>query len=158
MVQSTICVLLTKNHYTCPNGKVFFNASIIWGVIGPQRQFSHGQIYYGLLFFFIIGAVTPVINWLILKNGQTLQSSICIGQCSFLGQGTFLQPLHITIPPTVLWACSLDGGLKKWFHWWSKYNYSLSAGLDIGLAWCSLIIFLCLSLTNTDFPSWWETM
>ena len=44
---------------------------------------------------------------------------------------------------------------KKWFHWWSKYNYSLSAGLDIGLAWCSLIIFLCLSLTNTDFPSWW---
>ena len=51
MVQSTICVLLTKNHYTCPNGKVFFNASIIWGVIGPQRQFSHGQIYYGLLFF-----------------------------------------------------------------------------------------------------------
>ena len=55
----------------------------------------------------------PVINWLILKNGQTLQSSICIGQCSFLGQGTFLQPLHITIPPTVLWVCSLDGGLKR---------------------------------------------
>ena len=69
MVQSTICVLLTKNH-TCPNGKVFFNASIIWGVIGPQRQFSHGQIYYGLLFFFIIGAVTPVINWLILKMAK----------------------------------------------------------------------------------------
>ena len=48
-----------------------------------------------------------------LENGQTLQSSICIGQCSFLGQGTFLQPLHITIPPTVLWVCSLDGGLKS---------------------------------------------
>ena len=63
-------------------------------------------------FLFIIGA-DPVINWLILKNGQTLQSSICIGQCSFLGQGTFLQPLHITIPPTVLWVCSLDGGLKE---------------------------------------------
>jgi hypothetical protein len=32
-----ICTPKQKSNFTCPNGKVFFNASIIWGVIGPQR-------------------------------------------------------------------------------------------------------------------------
>ena len=29
----------------CPQTEVFGTASIIWGVIGPSRQFSKGQIY-----------------------------------------------------------------------------------------------------------------
>ncbi|KAK7678786.1 hypothetical protein QCA50_018221 [Cerrena zonata] len=28
-------------------------------------------------------------------------------------------------------------------------------GLDIGLAWLMLMIFLCLNLTNAKFPTWW---
>lgn len=42
--------------------------------------------------------------------------------------------------------------------WWAKYNYVLSAGLDSGLAICTILIFLTLSLTNVNgglFPSWW---
>ena len=80
--------------------------------LDPNVNSHMGRFIMGY-FSFHHWCCDPVINWLILKNGQTLQSSICIGQCSFLGQGTFLQPLHITIPPTVLWACSLDGGLKR---------------------------------------------
>lgn len=37
------------------------------------------------------------------------------------------------------------------------YTYVLSAGLDVGLALCTILIFLTLQLTNTDFPSWWGT-
>ena len=48
------------NGFTCPSTQVFGTASIIWGLIGPQRQFSHGQLYYPLLFFFIVGFATPV--------------------------------------------------------------------------------------------------
>ena len=32
-------------HNQCPGTQVFGTASIIWGVIGPARQFSKGQIY-----------------------------------------------------------------------------------------------------------------
>jgi OPT oligopeptide transporter protein len=32
-----ICTEDQKNNFTCPGGRVFFNASIIWGVIGPAR-------------------------------------------------------------------------------------------------------------------------
>jgi ABC-type Co2+ transport system permease subunit len=34
------------NHFfICPSTQTFGTASIIWGVIGPQRQFASGQIY-----------------------------------------------------------------------------------------------------------------
>jgi len=55
------CTLHQPEHFTCPGGKVFFSASIIWGLIGPQRIFSPGQIYSGLFWFFLVGARTPVI-------------------------------------------------------------------------------------------------
>lgn len=151
-----ICAPDQKSHYNCPNGRVFFNASIIWGVIGPQRQFSHGQIYYGLLFFFILGAALPVINWLVLKKWPNSPIKWLNWPVFFSGTGyippatPFIYSMYCTIGLFFGWFVK-----RKWFHWWAKYNYSLSAGLDIGLAWSALIIFLGLSITNTDFPSWW---
>ncbi|KAG7662811.1 uncharacterized protein J8A68_003665 [[Candida] subhashii] len=151
-----LCTPTQANHYTCPNGKVFFNASIIWGVIGPKRQFSPGQLYDGLLWFFFIGAILPVISWLILKKWPNSFVKYLNWPVFFSGTGY--------IPPatpynyTSYCAVGLAFGWwikRKWFHWWTKYNYSLSAGMDIGLAWCSLIIFLCIGMTNTNAPSWW---
>lgn len=151
-----LCEPDQANKYTCPNGKVFFNASIIWGVIGPQRQFSQGQIYYGLLFFFIIGALLPIMNWLILKKWPNSPIKWLNWPVFFSGTGY--------IPPATPYnysaycAVGLAFGYwikRRWFHWWSKYNYSLSAGLDIGMAWSSVIIFLTISLTKTSAPNWW---
>lgn len=55
-----ICSTTQKNGFSCPNTQVFGTASIIWGVIGPARQFSQGQIYYGLVFFFLVGFLAPL--------------------------------------------------------------------------------------------------
>ena len=153
---NNLCEPHQLSHFTCPNGRVFFTASIIWGVIGPQRMFSHGVIYYGLLFFFIVGAVLPVISWLLLKKWPNSAIRWLNWPVFFSGTGY--------IPPATPYnygAYCLVGLVFGWFikrrffHWWTKYNYSLSAGLDIGLAWSSLIIFLALSLTDTQAPSWW---
>ncbi|ODV82195.1 small oligopeptide transporter [Suhomyces tanzawaensis NRRL Y-17324] len=153
-----LCAPDQKNNYVCPGGTVFFNSSIIWGVIGPQRQFSPGQVYYKLLFFFILGALLPIVSWLILKKWPNSPIRWMNWPVFFSGTGQ--------IPPATAYnyasycAVGLFFGWfvkRKWFHWWTKYNYSLSAGLDIGLAWSLLIIFLCLNLTNTEMPSWWGT-
>jgi hypothetical protein len=42
-----ICSTTQKDGFICPNTEVFGTASFIWGVIGPQRQFSSGQVYHG---------------------------------------------------------------------------------------------------------------
>ncbi|CAH2354633.1 oligopeptide transporter 1 [[Candida] railenensis] len=154
-----LCDADQPNNFTCPNGKVFFTASIIWGVIGPGRIFSHGQIYYGLLFFFIIGAVCPIANWLILKKWPN-------SPVRWLNWPVFFSGTAY-IPPATPYnygAYCLTGLMfgyvikRKFFHWWTKYNYSLSAGLDIGLAWSSLIIFLAMNTSSTHYmktPKWW---
>jgi hypothetical protein len=35
-----------KHGFSCPNTEVFYTASIIWGVIGPQQIFNKGQTYH----------------------------------------------------------------------------------------------------------------
>lgn len=55
-----MCSTTQDNGFTCPSTQVFGTASIIWGLIGPARQFSQGQLYYGLLFFFIVGFMAPL--------------------------------------------------------------------------------------------------
>ena len=40
-----ICDTHQQDGFICPSTQVFGTASIIWGVIGPQRQFSKGQLY-----------------------------------------------------------------------------------------------------------------
>lgn len=60
-----ICSPKQKDGFICPGTQVFGTASIIWGAIGPALQFSKGQIYYGLVFFFLIGALCPLVAYLI---------------------------------------------------------------------------------------------
>lgn len=40
-----VCSSTQKQGITCPNAKTFFNASVIWGVVGPKRMFSSGALY-----------------------------------------------------------------------------------------------------------------
>jgi OPT family oligopeptide transporter len=54
--------------FICPSTQTFGTASIIWGVIGPQRQFAKGQVYYGLVFFFLIGTFLPLFTWLLSRK------------------------------------------------------------------------------------------
>jgi hypothetical protein len=50
-----LCDPHNTQRFTCAGSKVVYNASIIWGTIGPQRMFQHGQVYNGLMYFFILG-------------------------------------------------------------------------------------------------------
>ena len=50
-----LCESTNKQRFTCNGAKVMYNASLIWGTIGPQRMFQSGQVYNGLVYFFLIG-------------------------------------------------------------------------------------------------------
>jgi hypothetical protein len=41
-----MCTTNQKDGFICPSTEVFGTASIIWGVIGPSRLFSKGEVYY----------------------------------------------------------------------------------------------------------------
>ncbi|KAL9121181.1 MAG: hypothetical protein Q9187_002259 [Circinaria calcarea] len=151
-----ICDQNNKQHFSCPGGRVFFNASVIWGLIGPARIFSAGQIYNSLLYFFLAGALGPPIFYFLARAFPKSNLRYVNVPLIFGGAGQI--PPATTINYTT-WAAvgfAFNKVIKnKYRGWWSHYNYITSAGLDTGLAICTIVIFLTLQLTNQEPPSWW---
>ncbi|KAI3343510.1 OPT oligopeptide transporter protein-domain-containing protein [Ustulina deusta] len=151
-----ICDITQPQRFTCPGGRVFFSASVIWGLIGPARVFSPGQVYSGLLSFFAIGAVTPVIIYFAAKRYPRSPVKYLMAPLIFGGAGN--------IPPATP-LNYLSWGIvgyvfqfvikKRHFRWWSRLNYLTSAGLDLGLALGTIVIFLAFTLRDIDPPQWW---
>lgn len=153
-----LCARQHPDHFTCPQARVFGTASLIWGAIGPQRLFNPGQIYYPLLYFFLIGALLPIPFYLASRKWP--QSWFKYVNLPVFMNGTSLMP-----PATGInfssWA--MTGFVfqywirRRHFKWWSRYNYILSAALDSGVAVGSIVIFFCLQYPNNGgFElAWW---
>ncbi|KAJ5091060.1 hypothetical protein NUU61_005930 [Penicillium alfredii] len=153
-----VCSQHQPNHYSCPNGRVFFNASVIWGVIGPKRMFSIGELYSPLMFFWIAGALFPVVIYFGARAFpcspiRYLSAPLIFGGAGLIPPATPLNYLSWGLVGFIFNRLIRN----RWRGWWMQYNYVLSAGLDVGLALCTILIFLALNLTGKSFPEWWGT-
>ncbi|KAJ3497382.1 hypothetical protein NLG97_g1940 [Lecanicillium saksenae] len=145
-----------KDHFTCPNGRAFFSSSIVWGVIGPRRMFGAGSMYSYFNFFWLGGAVLPVILYLLvhkagIKFFRHLNAPIMFGSMAWLPPAT---PLSFSS-----WAIV---GLifNRWIHrrwngWWATYNYITASALDAGLILSTVIIFFAITFPGVPIPKWW---
>ncbi|KAH0003640.1 small oligopeptide transporter, partial [Aureobasidium melanogenum] len=149
-----LCALHQVNHFTCPGGRVFYNASVIWGVIGPARMFSGDATYKNLQWFWLAGAAAPVIFFFAAKQWPKSPIRFLSAPLIFGGTGQ--------IPPAtplnyLSWGV-VGFIFNKWIRnryrgWWMRFNYITSAALDSGLAISTILIVLTISLTNTDAPN-----
>ncbi|RYP57824.1 hypothetical protein DL769_009255 [Monosporascus sp. CRB-8-3] len=151
-----VCEVTQPERFTCPGGRVFFSASVIWGLIGPARVFSPGQVYSGLMVFFIVGAVTPIAIYFAAKRwprspAQYLMAPLIFGGASAIPPATPLNYLSWGIVGYIFQYRIK----KKYFGWWSRLSYLTSSGLDLGLALSTLFIFFAFTLTEIDPPQWW---
>lgn len=51
-----LVALTEQTAFWCPSAKTFATSSVVWGLIGPARQFNQGKIYSATLFGFLVGA------------------------------------------------------------------------------------------------------
>ncbi|KAH9167234.1 small oligopeptide transporter [Lactarius sanguifluus] len=157
-----LCSPDQKDGFICPSTTVFGTASIIWGVIGPARLFSQGGLYYGLVFFFLAGAVLPVVQWVLHKKLNIGFLKYLNFPLMFTGTGNMPPATPLNYVPWVL-VCFLFNYVirRRHFGWWSKYNYVLSAGLDAGYAVGLIIIFFVLqypkngTIALDTIQAWW---
>ncbi|KAE9983580.1 hypothetical protein EG327_005437 [Venturia inaequalis] len=151
-----ICESDQSNGFTCPSGRTVFSSSVIWGLIGPARLYSVGSIYSGLLHFFWIGALIPVVTWLLYKKtGKKIFRSI---NWPLIFVGTYNVPpaTGINYSSWALVNFIFNKVLfQRFFAWWTKYNYILAAALDTGTALSGIVIFFCILYPGGKFPDWW---
>jgi OPT family small oligopeptide transporter len=151
-----ICTARQTDHYSCPNGRVFFNASVIWGAIGPGRIFSPGAIYAPMLWFFLVGAIVPVLFYLGARAFPKSPIRFLNAPILFGGSGLIPPATPLNYLSWGIVGFFFNKYIRnRWRGWWMHYNYVFSAGLDVGLALCTILIFVTLRLTNSRFPSWW---
>ncbi|PWY74905.1 small oligopeptide transporter [Aspergillus eucalypticola CBS 122712] len=153
-----VCSETQADNYTCPNGRVFYQASVIWGLIGPQRIFSPGQLYSGLMWFWLAGAILPVVIYIGARMYPKSQIRFLNAPLIFGGAGLIPPATPLNYLTWGLVGIVFNKYIRdRWRGWWMHYNYVLSAGLDVGLDLCTILIFLTLDLTSTSFPTWWGT-
>ncbi|KAF8195689.1 OPT oligopeptide transporter [Mycena galopus ATCC 62051] len=151
-----------KDGFWCPSTVVFGTASIIWGVIGPQRQFSSGQIYNSLTFFFLVGFLAPLGAWLITLKWPNSFIRYVNFPVIFSGTGAIPPASAINYVPWAIVGFIFQFVIRRrHFAWWTKYNYVLSAAMDSGVAISAVLIFFILeyprggTIGANTIATWW---
>ncbi|KIJ40174.1 hypothetical protein M422DRAFT_107595, partial [Sphaerobolus stellatus SS14] len=157
-----MCNQQKETFFICPGTEVFGTASIVWGVIGPARQFSRGEIYYPLVFFFLIGAFLPIIPYMITRRYPSSWARYVNFPVLFSGTGLIPPATALNFVPWALISFIFQYVIRRrHFSWWAKYNYVLSAGLDAGVAISVIVIFFTLqfpkhgSIGSHSVQTWW---
>ncbi|KAH8117482.1 oligopeptide transporter [Phellopilus nigrolimitatus] len=159
---SDMCSPKQPDGFICPSTEVFGTASIIWGVIGPALQFSKGQIYYGLLFFFLIGMLAPIFSYVMTYKFPNSFFKYVNFPVIFTGTGLIPPATAMNYVPWAIVGFVFQYVIRRrHFSWWTKYNYVLSAALDSSVAIAVILIFFCLqypkngSIGATTIQTWW---
>ncbi|KAJ9285646.1 hypothetical protein DTO027B5_6445 [Paecilomyces variotii] len=152
-----ICASKDNNGYSCPHGEVTYSSSLIWGALGPGRNFSPGQLYGKLLWFFLVGPLAVLATWLLSRRWKFF---------NYVSWPVIFGAMGLVPPATGVnfsswWVVNVlfNGLLKRRKPaWWTKYNYVLSAALDSGVAVSTIIIFFCIILPGGTLTWWGNTV
>ncbi|KAJ4850720.1 Oligopeptide transporter 3 [Turnera subulata] len=142
--------------WTCPKYRVTFDASVIWGLIGPKRLFGPGGMYRNLVWLYLIGAFLPVPVWVLSKMYPD-KKWIPLINIPVISYGFAGMP---PATPTNIASWLVTGGIFNYFvfkyhkRWWQRYNYVLSAALDAGTAFMGVLLFLALQNNGVNVK-WW---
>jgi len=151
-------LLPPNSPWTCPGDRVFFDASVIWGLVGPKRIFGSQGNYAAMNWFFLGGALGPVIVWS-LHKAFPKRSWIPLVNLPVLLGATAMMP-----PATAVnynsWI--LVGTIFNLFvfryrkSWWQRYNYVLSAAMDAGVAFMAVLLYFSVGMEEKSLD-WWGT-
>ncbi|KAF2323848.1 hypothetical protein GH714_000818 [Hevea brasiliensis] len=143
--------------WTCPGDDVFYNASIIWGVIGPLRMFGKLGLYSNMSWLFLVGLLAPVPIWLLSLKYPEKKWIRLIHMPIFLSATAGMPPARAVHYLT--WgAVGIFFNFyvyRRYKAWWARHNYILSAALSAGVAFMGIILFFSLQAQNIYGPDWW---
>ncbi|QHO26527.1 hypothetical protein HN51_023627 [Arachis hypogaea] len=143
--------------WTCPGDDVFYNASIIWGVVGPGRMFTREGIYPELNWFFLVGLLAPVPVWLLSRKFPEHKWIELINMPLIIQGASGIPPAR-----TVNYIMWIIVGIffnvyvyNKFKAWWARHTYILSAALDAGVAFMGVMLYFTLQNYGVYGPKWW---
>uniref|UniRef100_A0A0D9WRV8 Oligopeptide transporter 4 n=1 Tax=Leersia perrieri TaxID=77586 RepID=A0A0D9WRV8_9ORYZ len=144
--------------WTCANDRVSFDASVIWGLVGPLRIFGPEGNYGALNWFFLVGAAGPVIVYIFHKMFPNKKWITLINLPVLIGATASMPPAtSVNYNSWLLTSTIFNFFVFRYRKkWWERYNYILSAALDAGVAFMAVLVYFSLSMENRSID-WWGT-
>ncbi|KAF9285516.1 hypothetical protein BGZ68_003795 [Mortierella alpina] len=131
----------------------------IMGAIGPARVFGSkdGAIYSPVTWGFLIGAVLPLLFWILSRRFPKVEWLKLVHWPVLLAATSNMPPaLPYFYSNGLLIGFVFAFLLRRYrYGWWSRYNYLTSAALDTGVALAGLVIFFVIQAPGLEFPHWW---
>lgn len=139
------CDIAQKQKFSCPGANTFFTSSVIWGVIGPKHNYGRGGLYNVLLWAFLVGALLPIPVYIARQRWpkswiQHVHPPILLA--GFIAWAPInLSYITSAIPVGYVFNVYIK---RRFYPWWSKYNYITATGLTTGIAIAGLLAFVTL--------------
>lgn len=143
--------------WTCPGDDVFYNASIIWGVIGPLRMFTSQGVYGNMNYCFLFGAIAPIPAYLLAKKYPEKKWIQLINVPLILSATMSMPPARAV--NYIMW-----GAVGVFFNiyiyrvqkkWWARHAYVMAAALNVGVAFMGVLLYFALQGNDISGPAWW---
>ncbi|KAJ2726116.1 hypothetical protein GGI07_000755 [Coemansia sp. Benny D115] len=137
--------------FTCRQGRLFYTTMVVWGLLGPQRQFAGAQRV--LFWMFLLGVALPLPFWLLKRRfPRSIWRHINVPVAlTFIG--------YMPNAPThdfVLFAavCFIFNYVLRRYRaaWWHRYTFVLSAAMDCGVAISGIVGHFALQRVKVN---WW---
>lgn len=146
----------SQSVWTCPGDRVFYDASVIWGLIGPRRIFGDLGTYAMVNWFFLGGAIAPLLVWLAARAFPNQHWIKLINMPVLIGATGSMPPATAVNFTTWIIVGFLSGYV--WYRYrpqsWRRFNYVLSGALDAGLAFMGVLLYMALGLEDITL-NWW---
>ncbi|KAH9307886.1 hypothetical protein KI387_035797, partial [Taxus chinensis] len=125
-------VLPADSPWICPVDQVIYDASVVWGLIGPRRIFGNLGSYGAVNWSFLIGAMAPVLAWFLQKLWPEKTWIKYINMPVLIGATGLMPPATVVNFTSWLVMGFIFSFVIYRYHrqWWQRHNYVLSAGLD----------------------------
>ncbi|CAN1226906.1 Oligopeptide transporter 7, partial [Linum perenne] len=152
-------LLPPESPWTCPSDHVFYDASVVWGLIGPRRIFGFGGdsgYYSNINWFFLAGAIAPVLVWLAHKAFPRQHWIKLISLPVMFSTTLYMLPATAVNYTSWVLVGFASGfvAYRYYREWWIRHNYVLSGSLDAGLAFMAVLLYLCLGMQHIGLD-WW---
>ncbi|KAF8933473.1 hypothetical protein BGZ58_006339, partial [Dissophora ornata] len=148
----------TNVTFSCPSAGTFYSASVIWGVISPNRMFGPSSMYNAINYFFLIGFVLPIPFYYLKKvfPNSWLEYVHIPVLLSATGMMPPAQAYHYTNWLVLGFAFQY---FARRYHpeWHLRFTYVLSAAFDSGVAFMVLVSFFIFTIRDVGMVDWWGT-
>ncbi|XP_057773220.1 oligopeptide transporter 4-like [Salvia miltiorrhiza] len=146
----------SSSPWTCTNDHVFFDASVIWGLVSPIRIFGSQGNYPALNWFFLVGLMGPVVVWGFHRAFPQQSWIPLINLPVLLGATANLPPASALNYNAWIFVGTVFNFFVFRYRkkWWQRYNYILSAALDAGVAFMAVLLYFSTGIENKSV-TWW---